>query len=784
MKRTGNLRYTVPLDAHSGLNNWDLPMKHYACILPVRGNNPVLRRRSKLIQTFICIALLFVVPVVVSAPAIKQGDLPMDMSGLTTQSPWQEARSDGAIVAGDETSTPFIDRYYPWYAFINDSGTNKEMPLWNPYESFGAPFLALWRTRALSPFSLPIYFLPLHTGIGMAVFLKLLIAGLAAYYAARRFHFSPFYSILPALTFQMSGIFLVGHWHPASDVLPWFPLVLPSLQRLLLGEYRIWPSVALLIGAMTLGGDPETIAVILLFLIILTVVYGLRTYTIKHLAGALITLIFAILLGLTLAALQLIPYIEFLRYGDILDSSSNTSLHLADLAMLFAPITTPANITVATWLPAGIIGFLLIPLWLAVRPSANRIQKRRLESFVLATIVISSLSVFTPLFRIIPGLSHFSCWHFFTPFSLACGFLATASAAEWVHLDAESCKQALKKLIWLIPVFWGVAFLGVFLLISRTAPPQPLPQSFLFTGIGTVIVLFLLLLTAFWPQEKLLLFCLILITATLSWLIYMPTSLITQNQDVFPETHFISTLRGLDSRAAGTTRLQDWPLSPHHIPQTYSPSGIRLERNQDFMKQTEEHPQLLRLSGAQALLLTKEDIQERYASLRPMLNIQEVFPSGAILLRDLQTKKRVYITHTGRSLDDNSDASQLLRVSGPPLLEGSVLPESLSEPATGTCTITEESFNTLQVETTSDRPGVLIINDSWFPGWHAEIDGQLATVFPVNIAFRGTEISEGKHDISFRYAPLSWQLGKYLSLAALGIVLFGYVIQYRNRRRI
>jgi hypothetical protein len=740
----------------------------------------VIRRKSELIQTIICIVVLFVVPLVLSAPAVKKGDLPMDMGALTTLTPWQEARPDGIVSQDANTHSPLIERYYPWYAFINHAGAAGDLPLWNPYESFGTPFLALWRTRALSPFSLPVYVLPLHTGIGISIFLKLLIAGLCAYYAARRFHFPPSYALLPALTFQMSGILLVGHWHPASDVLPWFPLLLPCLQRMLLGDYRVWPSVAVLIGLMTLGGDPESVAVILLFLFLLTIIYGLRTYTLRHLTGALITLFIAMALGLMLAAIQLAPYIEFLQQGS-LQNRTPASFQLSDIAMMLAPVFSTNTMSAASLLPSAVIGFLLVPLWLAVRPAANRIRKRRLESFLLTTLVLGCLSVFVPLFRAIPGLSHFSFWHFTLSVPLAFGLLAAAAADEWVHLDVDKCKIALKKLIWVLPVFWGMAFLLTLMVAKGLTASGQIPASFILTAGAALLLLALLLTTAFWPKEKLLIFSLSFITAALSWFIYTPTAFVTPNDQIFPETHFIHTLHGLNSRVAGSVRLLDWPLSPHGIAQTYSPAGVNLTRCELFMQQAEGRPQLLRLSGANALLLTKQDIQERYSSLRPMLNIQEVFPSGAILLKDLEAMNRVYVTHTGRTC--GGDDTPIIRASGPPLLEGGVLPETLPDSASGTAVIAHEKSNALQITATSSRPGVLVVSDSWYPGWQATSDGKSADVFPVDIAFRGIEISEGNHEITMQYAPFSLQLGSYISLAAMIAVLLGFGSWYRGRKR-
>ena len=124
-----------------------------------------------------------------------------------------------------------------------------------------------------------------------------------------------------------------------------------------------------------------------------------------------------------------------------------------------------------------------------------------------------------------------------------------------------------------------------------------------------------------------------------------------------------------------------------------------------------------------------------------------------------------------------------IRAAGPPLLEGGVLPESLPDSATGSVVITHESGNTLRITATSSRPAVLVVSDSWYPGWQATSGDKSAEVFPVDIAFRGIELSEGTHEIHLKYTPSSLKLGGYISLGAFFSVLFGFGAWYRGRKR-
>jgi hypothetical protein len=83
------------------------------------------------------------------------------------------------------------------------------------------------------------------------------------------------------------------------------------------------------------------------------------------------------------------------------------------------------------------------------------------------------------------------------------------------------------------------------------------------------------------------------------------------------------------------------------------------------------------------------------------------------------------------------------------------------------------------VQARSDGPGLLVLGDTWFPGWKAEVDGRDASVEPVDYVLRGVRLGPGEHTISFRYAPASWTGGRVLS----GIALVGLLVTLAAGRR-
>ncbi len=87
----------------------------------------------------------------------------------------------------------------------------------------------------------------------------------------------------------------------------------------------------------------------------------------------------------------------------------------------------------------------------------------------------------------------------------------------------------------------------------------------------------------------------------------------------------------------------------------------------------------------------------------------------------------------------------------------------------------------VELRARAERAGLLVLSDTYFPGWKAEVDGQETDVEPVDYALRGVRVGPGEHTVVMRYAPLSWTLGWVISaLALLGLVV---VVAVGLRRR-
>jgi hypothetical protein len=80
--------------------------------------------------------------------------------------------------------------------------------------------------------------------------------------------------------------------------------------------------------------------------------------------------------------------------------------------------------------------------------------------------------------------------------------------------------------------------------------------------------------------------------------------------------------------------------------------------------------------------------------------------------------------------------------------------------------------------------GVLVVTDTFGPGWQALVDGAATPVAPVDLAFRGVALAAGPHSVVLRYVPVATYLGLVLAaLAAVATVGGALVVRRADRRR-
>ena len=113
-------------------------------------------------------------------------------------------------------------------------------------------------------------------------------------------------------------------------------------------------------------------------------------------------------------------------------------------------------------------------------------------------------------------------------------------------------------------------------------------------------------------------------------------------------------------------------------------------------------------------------------------------------------------------------------------LERAGIAIGIGTPAT-TAQIVRYTPTAVTVETRDSQPGLLMLNDTNYPGWQATIDDHYAPIIGTDYLFRGVMLPAGSHRVQFNYAPQSFTIGLYISIVAL-LATLGISLLLQRRR--
>ncbi len=94
---------------------------------------------------------------------------------------------------------------------------------------------------------------------------------------------------------------------------------------------------------------------------------------------------------------------------------------------------------------------------------------------------------------------------------------------------------------------------------------------------------------------------------------------------------------------------------------------------------------------------------------------------------------------------------------------------------------------TIHTKTAGNR--LLFMSDTWYPDWHAAIDGKPTTIYRADYAFRAIAIPAGQHELTLTYYDPHYVAGRTISLMTnalaligLGIGIAGFSFSRRRKR--
>jgi uncharacterized membrane protein YfhO len=114
-------------------------------------------------------------------------------------------------------------------------------------------------------------------------------------------------------------------------------------------------------------------------------------------------------------------------------------------------------------------------------------------------------------------------------------------------------------------------------------------------------------------------------------------------------------------------------------------------------------------------------------------------------------------------------------------------PQSLDSKAVFKASAKITSYENMRVDinATLSAPGILVLADSYYPGWRVYVDDKEGEILRANLFFRGVNLRAGAHRVEFRYEPRSFQIGLWISLATLAGLTLASVVGFvwKQKRR-
>ncbi len=345
------------------------------------------------------------------------------LAALTVLFFWRILFTDQALFWGD-----IIMWFYPAQNLWAQSVRAADLPLWNPYILNGFPHFADPQAATFYPTMLLNLVFPIHRALAIDIALHVFLFALLTWAFLRRQGLGRDAAFYGALILAFSGFLAVRVTQPTLlRSLAWMPLVFIAAERASVRpkDGRTVASIAVVLALQLLGGHLQTVLISTLLVLALGVWRTVRrdsrggpSQSVLSFGAAFAA---AAGLALVLAAVQVLPALEFAKYSDRSEGTDLTfaasfSFPVRQLPMLFSPrlFGSPGDgLYWGEWLYWEMVGYFgLVSLLLAV---VGLILSRRRDRIFWAAAGLSGVAValgrVSPLYQLlywlVPGVPYF-----------------------------------------------------------------------------------------------------------------------------------------------------------------------------------------------------------------------------------------------------------------------------------------------------------------------------------------------------------------------------------------
>ncbi|MBN1679531.1 MAG: oligosaccharide flippase family protein [Anaerolineae bacterium] len=281
----------------------------------------------KVLPDVVIVAGLLLLPLLFFAPVTLGGQTLIPADNLYQYEPWVSDRDAVGVpdVPHNALVSDLLLENYQWKFFLRQSITDGTLPLWQPEQFGGAPFLAAGQHSALYPFSVIYHVLPLPQAYGWFTVSQLWLAGVLMYVFTRGIGLRRIGGVVAGIAYQFSAFFIVSAVFPMMIAgAAWLPLILLMIEfviqrRPLTGSRPATvPWIAVGAAALMMNVFAGHIEITYYTLIVMAYYAAARLIwewwpqraNWRHMLRPASSLLIMVVLGLGLGAAQFIPLYE------------------------------------------------------------------------------------------------------------------------------------------------------------------------------------------------------------------------------------------------------------------------------------------------------------------------------------------------------------------------------------------------------------------------------------------------------------------------------------------
>ena len=769
---------------------------HRYAVRPIRSPSPALLFT---VLAAVLIAFLFR-DGLLHGRVLGQGDI------LFASLPWQNHRPVG-LRTGNPILTDVPTVFYPFTMHARAAVLSGRFPSWSSAFGAGEPFFASFQSAVLSPFTALTYALPFPSGLTATAAARLLVGGLGMYFFLRALLLSQAGAMVGGIAFLLNPFSIVWLEHPLSAAAAWLPWLLLGVESITRhGGRGAKAGFASAVALALLAGHPETVFKMFLLVGAYAVYRAIESGQALRILGGVAAAGFV---GILLASIQLLPFLEYVRASRVLEDRGASDQPLftnppASFVTAFVPdfYGTPLRrrfvLEGTNYCEQQIYPGLITWVLAAIGVLHSRLRARAmffLGSAAVAALAMYGTAVSTLAITLLPPLRVAAMSRFGLVAITGIATAAAIGADVLFSAGGEDSKDTRRR----IAVAATIAGLGIATMVL----------TFLFAQADWLDSV------RHWNQTvravmwgALLLGCALALTwlaPTLGRASAVPLTMALLSIDLLT---FADGFHPFLPREASFPRLPELDVAQQDSdlfriagwgnalpPNTAYVYGLRDARVFDAIG-LNDYTRLLdvgfHFNGA-----THQLVHAATPHLIDLLNIKYVFtpqdidlpPDRFALVHDGRTRvyvnrrvqPRAFLADDYRVLDGTA-ALKAMRDGTVDLQRVAVLataidPDSRPEVTTGargTASILRYTDDEVTIDT--DAPGrrLLVLTDAYYPGWHATLDDADVPLLRADYAFRAVAVPPGRHRVEFRYRPASVRYGAMLSVA--GLIIGGVLL--------